>query len=87
LAVIPEGLKHDHVWQYKEGTWKTYAAEASNVVEQVYQNYLSNRGDTDVRAVKSGQWEYMVDFMAMKQTNIQHENHTVRDIRRIPVAN
>jgi len=52
-------------------------------VEDVYQNYLSNRGDTDVRAVKSGQWEYQVDFMAMKQTNIQHDNHTVRNIRRV----
>jgi len=51
----------------------------------VYQKYLENRGDTDVRAVKSGQWEYMVDFMAMKQTNIQHENHTIRNIRRVKI--
>jgi WWE domain len=49
----------------------------------VYLSYLENRGDTDVRAVKSGQWEYMVDFAAMKQTNLQHQAHTVRDIRRV----
>jgi len=81
------GIKGDHIWQYDEkGTWKNYETEASNVVEEVYQKYLANRGDTDVRAVKSGQWEYMVDFMAMKQTNIQHENHTVRNIRRVKLS-
>jgi hypothetical protein len=37
----------------------------------VYQGYKANRGDTDVRAVKSGDWEYQVDFLAMKQTNTQ----------------
>jgi len=78
-------LKYDHLWQYHDGSWKTYDPKASDVVEEVYQNYLSNRGDNDVRAVKSGQWEYMVDFLAMKQTNIQHANHTIRDIRRVPV--
>jgi len=57
--------------------------EASETVEEVYQGYLANRGNSDVRAVKSGQWEYMVDFMALKQTNIQHENHTIRNIRRV----
>jgi len=82
----PEGLKGDHLWQYQDGHWKNYDVEASNTVEEVYQGYLANRGDTDVRAVHSGQWEYMVDFMAMKQTNIQHENHTVRNIRRVPVS-
>jgi len=81
----PIGLKGDYLWQYDHNGWKNYEATASNVVEDVYQNYLSNRGDTDVRAVKSGQWEYLVDFMALKQTNIQHEAHTTRNIRRIKV--
>jgi len=82
----PTGLKGDHVWQYFDGHWKNYDTVAANVVEDVYQKYLANRGDTDVRAVKSGSWEYQVDFMAMKQTNIQHENHTVRNIRRQPIG-
>jgi len=82
------GSKFDHIWQYKDNgnIWGNYAVAASDVLEDVYQKYLANRGDTDVRAVKSGQWEYQVDFMAMKQTNIQHPNHTVRDIRRIANA-
>ena len=59
--------------------------EFSLILCSVYQGYLANRGDTDVRAVKSGEFEYMVDFMAMKQTNLVHPNHTIRDIRRITV--
>jgi hypothetical protein len=74
------------VWQYFDNTWKNYDKDASDTVEEVYQAYLTNRGETDVRAVKSGQWEYMVDFMAMKQTNIQHDNHTVRNIQRLAVS-
>jgi len=86
LVNVP-GAKYENVWQYKEGqNWKSYDDKASDVVEEVYQKYLANKGDTDVRAVKSGQWEYQVDFSAMKQTNIQHENHTTRDIRRIKNA-
>jgi len=77
------GSKYDHHWQYHDGTWKDYDAKASDTVEETYLKYLENRGETDVRAVKSGQWEYQVDFMAMKQTNIQHEQHTVRNIRRM----
>jgi len=75
--------KHSHVWQYYDKKWCNYDHAASDVVEEVYLKYLANRGGGDVRAIKSGQWEYLVDFMAMKQTNIQHENHTVRDIRRV----
>jgi len=87
-GVAVSGSKYDNVWQFKDdhGGWKSYDVTASDTVEEVYQNYLSNRGDNDVRAVHSGQWEYMVDFMAMKQTNIQHPNHTVRDLRRVPVT-
>jgi len=79
--------KFDHFWQYEDNGWKNYDVAASDTVEEVYQNYLSNRGDNDVRAVHSGSWEYQVDFMALKQTNIQHPNHKTRNIRRVPNAN
>jgi len=81
------GSKYDHVWQYEDNgaVWKNYDIAASDTVEEVYQGYLANRGDSDVRAVKSGEWEYQVDFMALKQTNIQHPSHKVRNIRRVPV--
>jgi len=74
------------VWQYQEGsTWQAYDLNASDLVEKAYQDYLKNPGMCDVRAVKSGQWQYQVDFLNNKQTNIQHENHTVRSIRRVPL--
>jgi histone H2A len=70
-------------WQYFDGVWKSYAKEADRVVEEAYQDYLKNPGCYDVRAIKSGQWMYQVDFVNLKQTNIQHESHKVRDIRRV----
>jgi len=82
----PVGLKSDYIWQYLDGHWKNYDVEASNTVEDTYLKYKEDRGETDVRAVKSGSWEYQVDFAAMKQINIQHENHTTRDIRRVKCA-
>ena len=52
-------------------------------MEEAYQEYLENPSLLDVRAVQSGTWHYQVDFLNMKQTNINHSAHTVRDIRRI----
>ncbi|PRP82131.1 hypothetical protein PROFUN_10339 [Planoprotostelium fungivorum] len=86
VAPAAAGLKYDHLWQYEHNGWKNYDVKASDTVEEIYLDYLQNRRGTDVRAVKSGQWEYMVDFLALKQTNIQHEAHTIRSIRRVPVS-
>jgi len=75
------------VWQFLENDSKyhNYDPVASDTVEAVYQDYLKNPGNTDVRSVNSGQWAYMVDFRQLTQQNIQHEAHTVRKIRRIQV--
>jgi len=69
------------VWQYKHGGWHNYDTEASDVVEAAYKDWQSNPY-TDVRSVKSGVWHYMVDFRQMRQTNVEHQSHTQRDIRR-----
>jgi hypothetical protein len=45
-----------------------YDAIASDVVEKAYLDYKKNPGMCDVRAVKSGQWQYQVDFLNNKQT-------------------
>jgi len=52
------------VWQYIENDklYYNYEPTASETVEEVYQQYLVAPGATDVRSVKSGQWNYMVDF-------------------------
>jgi len=83
LHVSPAG--HKFRWQYQDGAWKDYEANGSDIVEDAYQHYVKNPGMCDVRAVKSGQWQYQVDFLNLKQTNIQHENHTTRAIRRLPL--
>jgi hypothetical protein len=55
----------------------------SDVLEEVYRAYMDNREGTDIRTVKSGQWEYEVNFKTMLQKNIQHPSGTVRPIRRL----
>jgi len=76
-----------YIWEYKErDRWFPYAKDASDIVEAAYQEYLNDPNQIDVRSVQSGMWSYQVDFTNMTQTNIQHENHTVRDIRRTLVS-
>ena len=67
----------------KSDGWYDYESEASDIVEDEWQRYIVNRGMNDVRSVKSGEWEYMVDFVNWKQTNIIHMNHKIRAIRRL----
>jgi hypothetical protein len=75
-----------YVWQYLHGGWYNYDSVGSDVVEQAYQEYLANPGKCDVRSVHSGHWNYMVDFINLRQTNVQHHAHTSRPIRRVPVS-
>jgi len=72
-------------WQYKNnaGSWSDYDREASSQIEEAFVLYMQNPRMNDVRAIKSGEWMYQVDFVNNKQTNIQHEHHRVRDIRRV----
>ena len=52
-------------------------------MEEEWQKYIKNRMMCDVRAVKSGHFEYQVDFMQWSQQNITHQAHKVRKIRRL----
>jgi hypothetical protein len=72
-------------WQYFNNGFYNYDSDASDVVESVYQEYLSSPYTCDVRAVKSGDWEYEIDFRIMTQRNLRHEAHTSRKIRRIQI--
>jgi hypothetical protein len=70
------------VWEYEDKGWFPYDPAGSDAVEKVYQQWVKNPSDFDVRNVKSGQFSYMVDFRKMTQMNTVHENHTIRNIRR-----
>jgi len=84
---------HPARWQYYDNTkftnnpspdgWYEYDPEASDIVEDAWQRYTVHRGLNDVRSIKSGEWEYMVNFMNWDQQNIIHSSHTKRKIRRI----
>lgn len=65
------GSKLVWVWQYYDNGFYNYDTAASEVVEGVYQEYLTSPFTCDVRAVKSGQWEYEIDFRVMTQRNIK----------------
>lgn len=72
-------------WQYEHDGWRNYDKTASDVVEAAYQEWRKNPY-TDVRAIKSGEWQYTVDFNTMMQQNIVHSSHTSRAIRRALIA-
>jgi len=81
------------MWQYEDvkktsswGNWHNYDKEASDMLEDEYRIYVGNPHRNDVRAVKSGEYRYHVDFPNMKQINIDHDNHTQRIIRSIFLA-
>ena len=57
----------EYIWQYEDVTFQNYDIEASNVVEEVYQQWLKNPGDFDVRSVKSGGFHYMVIWEKKKK--------------------
>eukprot|EP01105_Mastigella_eilhardi_P024266 TRINITY_DN6301_c1_g1_i2.p1 TRINITY_DN6301_c1_g1~~TRINITY_DN6301_c1_g1_i2.p1 ORF type:complete len:321 (-),score=97.33 TRINITY_DN6301_c1_g1_i2:991-1953(-) len=69
-------------WHYEDRGWHRYDDDASELIENAYQDYLKDPGSSDVRAVRSGHWTYQVDFRNMQQTNIDHPAHTVRNIKR-----
>lgn len=82
------------VWQFYDANnqnavvkspdhWYDYDPKASAIVEEEWQKYIKNRAMCDVRAVKSGQWHYQVDFINWSQQNIDHSAHTKRRIRRL----
>eukprot|EP01095_Lingulamoeba_sp_RSL-Kostka_P017101 TRINITY_DN8693_c0_g2_i1.p1 TRINITY_DN8693_c0_g2~~TRINITY_DN8693_c0_g2_i1.p1 ORF type:complete len:288 (-),score=99.50 TRINITY_DN8693_c0_g2_i1:45-908(-) len=71
-------------WQYYDNGYHNYDDEASILVEEGYQMYQRRPEKYFVRSVKSGDWEYYVDFANMKQRNIEHSSHTERNIKRVP---
>jgi len=71
------------IWQFNDQGFYNYDLDASKEVEKQYKKWKKDTTtNIDVRSVKSGKFHYMVNFRTMKQTNIDHDKHTQRDIRR-----
>nr|QBK91898.1 MAG: linker histone H1 and H5 family protein [Pithovirus LCPAC304] len=85
-SIPPSPSSKPHKWQYEErpAVFYDYDSKASTLVEGAYKEYVAAPSQWDVRSIHSGEWCYQVDFPNMIQTNIQHENHNVRVIRRVP---
>lgn len=73
-----------HKWQYEDHGWHDYDAAAWPTLEAHWAEYQADPHNFDVRSVHSGSWAYLVDFKALKQTNVAHEAHTMRNVRRVP---
>lgn len=86
-AALARKGSQTHKWQYMgdNNKWADYHPDASKVVEKAYSEWLVHPY-VDVRAVHSGDWDYMVDFNTMQQQNIKHPSHKMRKIQRVPVA-
>ena len=54
------------------------------MLEQQWAEYQTDPHSFDVRSVHSGSFDYQVDFKSMVQTNLLHDSHTVRAVRRVP---
>lgn len=80
---LANGFSNRHQWQYetREG-WGDFDPEANKKMQSMFEAYMFDEGE-QLAQIKSGKWEYMVDFDTYRQTNIQHSNHRTRKIRQI----
>ena len=70
-------------WQYESGDgWGNFDPEANKKMESLNKDYFFDERKSYTK-IKSGKWEYFVDFDTYRQTNIQHSNHRTRKIRQV----
>lgn len=70
------------IWQYYDNGFNEYDIDVSNIIEDTYQSYIID-SKYDIKSIKSGKYEYEIDFKLMLQTNIQNGKFTKRRIRRV----
>ena len=84
-ALYAEGSR-THKWQFMNdfNQFQDYDKAASDLVEMEYSSWQVTPS-VSVRSVHSGDWDYSVDFNALKQRNLRHHAHKERKIQRVPV--
>jgi len=79
-----------YVWQFdsKHG-WFDFDSSASEEVDSKFLQRSKNPNfENEKVVVKSGsdEWKYLIDFNNMTQTNMDHQNHRTRNIRRVSIS-
>ena len=73
-------------WEYEDNTgWMSYGDSQQAVLESFYQVFLRNKNLTTACKVRiqTDAWAYEVDFEDMVQTNLDHQGHRSRPVRRL----
>lgn len=69
----------------KAAGWYKYEDAARDAVEQVYSAWKRDSQNPATVDIDMGKYRYRVDLAQMTQENLSHENHRIRQIRRIMV--
>jgi len=87
VGTLERGNSSAFKWQFWDdgNKWADYDLAASKVLERAYADWMKNP-HIDVRSVKSGYFNYMVDFNMMQQQNVSDPKHRIRKIQRVTAA-
>ena len=67
----------------KQPGWHDFDQKAATVVEAAYVKWLNNPGGAASQLTLTvGKYNYKIDLAELTQTNLTHDNHTVRKLRR-----
>jgi hypothetical protein len=71
------------IWEFQDnnGAWTTYSTDQQSILEEAYRKLHATPGSCKVQ-IKGGPWTYEVDVQSLNQTNVEHEDHTQRNIQR-----
>jgi Glycine-rich domain-containing protein-like/WWE domain len=72
------------IWEFQEnsGKWTPYRTDQQNILESGYKKLVHATPAICKVQIQAGPWTYEVDVQTLKQTNMEHEDHTQRNIRR-----
>ena len=75
---------NNNLWEYQDdnGFWQAFRGDHQSMIENVYQQYNTQQRPSTSVEIKAGNWRYLVDIIALTQTNIEHKNRKQRTIRR-----
>ncbi|KAI2489089.1 hypothetical protein MHU86_25503 [Fragilaria crotonensis] len=70
------------VWEYEDNGWCPLAPASQAIVESAFRAYISGASRESTQTFRSERWTYEVNFVTMRQTNLDHPNHRQRNLQR-----